>query len=121
MKANEIQIGDWVYSTFSKLPCKVTYLKLHESGYASVETTNVVGVKDITSLSPISLTPEILEKNGFIEESRDCYGKPLQYCVLIDGLWIDITGENYFEGELKFVHQLQHALMVCEIEKEIIL
>ena len=72
-------------------------------------------------IQPIPLTIEILKKNGFIEESRDCYGKPLQYCVLIDGLWIDITGENYFEGELKFVHQLQHALMVCEIEKEIIL
>ena len=119
MKANEIQIGDWVYSTFSKLPCKVMYLKLHESGYASVETTNVVGVKDIASLSPIPLTTEILEKNGFVVESRYCHGEPLQYCVLVDGLWIDISGENYFEGKLEYVHQLQHALRLCEIDKNI--
>ena len=123
MKANELMIGDWVYSSFtlSKLPCKVTYLKLHESGYGSVETTNVIGVKDIASLSPIPLTPEILEKNGFVKESRECHSKTLQYCVLIDGLWIDVSGENYFEGKLEFVHQLQHALRLCGIEKEIVL
>ena len=121
MEANEIQIGDWVYSTFSKLPCKVTYLKLHESGYASVETTNVVGVKDIASLSPIPLTPEILEKNGFVVESMVCHGKPLQYCELVDGLWIDISEKNYFEGKLEYVHQLQNALRLCGIEKEIVL
>lgn len=69
--------------------------------------------------NPFPLTPEILEKNGFAVESRDCHGEPLQYCELVDGLWIDISGENFFEGKLEYVHQLQHALRLCEIEKEI--
>ena len=70
-------------------------------------------------VQPIPLTSEILEKNEFIKESRDCHGEPLQYCELVDGLWIDISGENYFEGKLEYVHQLQQALRLCLIKKEI--
>lgn len=146
MKANEIQIGDWVYSTFSKLPCKVTYLKLHESGYASVETTNVVGVKDIESLSPIPITPEILEKNGF--EKTQIYGeKQDDIFQCFDGeiiIEVGIYDPNFIlihyryetpdginSGELSsivkvdggkfYLHELQHALLLCGIEKEIIM
>ena len=130
MEANEIQIGDWVYSTFSKLPCKVTYLKLHESGYASVETTNVVGVKDIAPLSPIPLTPESLEKNGFKQ-----IGEKFTRGEIDDDL-IEIipTINNSYRIKVSVadlmvscsiwgshVHQLQHALRLCGIEKEIIL
>jgi hypothetical protein len=74
-----------------------------------------------SELEPIPLTPEILEKNGFIKERLYCHGTPLQYCVLVDGLWIDISGENYFEGKLEYVHQLQHTIRLCGIEKEITL
>lgn len=130
MKANELMIGDWVYSTFSKLPCKVTYLKLHESGYGSVKTTNVIGVKDIASLSPIPLTSEILEKNGFKykEGETGMYGVTTAPHYICD----DVPFEVFCDGEpfaiwfeepvdIKYVYQLQHALRLCEIEKEIIL
>jgi hypothetical protein len=73
----------------------------------------------LSECKPIPLTPEILEKNGFVVESRDCHDEPLQYCELVDGLWIDISGENFFEGKLEYVHQLQHALGLCEINKTI--
>ena len=126
MKPNEIQIGDWVYSTFSKLPCKVTYLKLHESGYASVETTNVVGVKDIASLVPIPITPEILEKNGFIHYTvTDFYmwkeesSEPIHLDNYNENGWrLRINCDN-IPCECKYVHQLQHALKLCGIEKTI--
>lgn len=65
MKANELMIGNWVYSTFCDKPCKVVGVEQYESGYAVVKVTNVSGAKDITSLTPIPLTPEILEKNNF--------------------------------------------------------
>ena len=138
MKTEELVIGDWVYSTFSKLPCKVTYLKLHESGYASVETTNVEGVKDITSLSPIPLTPEILEKNGMhlynrktnslMEECNhsDCFEEDEDYRVELsldyDGKirWT-INGDEYTIMPLDYVHQLQHALRLFDVPKEITL
>jgi hypothetical protein len=142
MKANELMIGDWVYSSFtlSKLPCKVTYLKLHESGYDSIETTNVIGVKDIASLSPIPLTPEILEKNEFIKQDFDGWE-----CIHPDDstfsytdyriLWrIDYDNHLFikkYKGSntsaalqisgINYVHQLQHAIRLCGIDKEITL
>ena len=125
MKANEIQIGDWVYSTFSKLPCKVMYLKLHESGYASVETTNVVGVKDIASLSPIPLTPEILEKNGF-KKYNELYRLDVAEGVFVNAdfkskePFVSIHNTCYRATPICwYLHQLQHALRLCGIEKEI--
>lgn len=118
MEAKELMVSDLVVNTefggkqIGRIEC--------------IEPTRVwlQGGKSYTPISyiePIPLTSEILEKNGFIEEQRDCQYKPLQYCVLVDGLWIDISGENYFEGKLEYVHQLQHALRLCGIEKEIIL
>ena len=136
MEINELQIGDWVYSTFtlSKLPCKVTYLRLHESGYGSVETTNIIGVKDITSLSPILLTPEILEKNGFERapqvsdiEPFDTDEEGNKHYSYNKTFWGWLQPDNIFcipaNGMgwlyLKYVHQLQHALRLYGISKEI--
>ena len=118
MKAREIQIGDWVYSTFSKLPCKVTYLKLHESGYASVETTNVVGVKDIASLSPIPLTPEILEKNGFLNDGVSFWYLDFRI-VLSTSKGVSLVCGR--QTKFSYIHQLQLAFRLCGIEKEIVL
>ena len=113
MKADELMIGDLVL--YNETPQQI----LEISGIDNevyLETDELVHQSEI---QPIPLTPEILEKNGFVVESRDCHGEPLQYCELVDGLWIDISGENYFEGKLEFVHQLQHALRLCEIDKNI--
>lgn len=121
MKANEL-IGD-IYVYFncfdgSKITVKVT----------GFNDNIVYGVSEygthwcqISKIEPIPLTPEILEKNGFVVESRENHGNNLQYCILTDGLWIDISGDNFFEGTQDYVHQLQHTLRLCGIEKEIIL
>ena len=108
MKANELMIGDWVICNY----------------YSDKPFYMQFGVGDFQKLGfefcePIPLTIEILEKNGFIVESRENHGHNLQYCILTDGLWIDVSGENFFEGKLEYVHQLQHALRLCEIKKEI--
>ena len=131
MRANELMIGDWIQIVE---PCKyagaigrVKTLIDHkddENAYFKVflkNNTIHIGIEDICSddIKPIPLTTEILEKNGFVKESRESFGNTLQYCILTDGLWIDISGENFFEGKLEYVHQLQHVLRLCEIEKEI--
>ena len=133
MKSTELMIGDWVQIAE---PCKyagaigrVKTLIDHkddENAYFKVflkNNTIHIGIEDICSddIRPIPLTPEILEKNGFIKESREFQRNTLQYCVLTDGLWIDISEVNYFEGKLEFVHQLQHALKLCGITREIII
>ena len=106
-------VGDWVRIKITQHNTTVTNIDVNS---VYIEAAFPIRYDEIES---IPLTIEILKKNGFIEESRDCYGEPLQYCELIDGLWIDISEENFFEGKLEYVHQLQHALRLCEIEKEI--
>ena len=136
MKANELSckdlmIGDYVYGCIEtdivgeatyRILCKVKEIAediVVQCIEPLPDELDWQDGDDFSWIEPIPLTPEILEKNGFIKESRDCFGESLQYCVLVDGLWIDISGENYFEGKLDYVHQLQHALKNCEIEKEI--
>lgn len=117
MKAEELMIGDYISVKPSRMPIKVAAVYHEKVAYYAV-VNKLEWVRE-SLLEPIPLTPEILEKNGFIEEQRDCQYKPLQYCVLVDGLWITISGENYFEGKLEYIHELQHALRLCRIEKEI--
>lgn len=101
MKSNELMIGDWVIC--KDYPMIPSLIKLKAEHF----------VRSLCEFEPIPLTAEILEKNGFVVEPRYCYDEPLQYCEIVDGLWINISGENYFEGKLEYVHELQHALRLC--------
>jgi hypothetical protein len=88
-------------------------------------------------LEPIPLTPEILEKNGFkLNEAVEDY-----YCIY-DGIdnrvslcnnkayinsvneWlVYIDSEDYStiaSCELTYLHELQHILRLCKIDKEIV-
>lgn len=78
----------------------------------------------------IELTPEILEKNGFVlkEDEKGAYGVNIAPYYTRD----DVPFEVFCDGEpfaiwfkdpinIKYVHQLQHALHLCGIEKEIVL
>ena len=120
-------IGDWVW--YDNQPHQIRQLGVFGENRdgdsypaVCVGKPNGIGfMLERNEIDPIPLTPEILEKNGFVVESGFCYGNPLKYCVLVDGLWIYISGENYFEGNLEYVHQLQHAIRLCGIEKKIIL
>ena len=74
-------------------------------------------------LEPIPLTAEILEKNGF-----ECRGA---WCLPGEDLGLRQDGDSwgllsyYAEYDalafchIKYVHELQHALHLCRIEKEI--
>jgi hypothetical protein len=121
MRAKELMIGDWVYSTFCDKPCKVIGIEQYESEYVNVKVTNVTGAKDINSLYFIPLTAEILEKNGFSKttEAEFNYYQMPDDCFEID---INNVGCAYsVDVIIKYVHQLQHALRLCGINKEIVL
>jgi predicted MPP superfamily phosphohydrolase len=130
MKETDLMIGDYLYWGKDKI-VKVQMIRKYEDNFGVDavynDSANLYFCTDnddtysynIDELKPIPLTTDILEKNGFIKESRENHGNTLQYCILTDGLWIDISGESYFEGKLEYVHQLQHALRLCEVEKEI--
>ena len=89
-------------------------------------------------LSPIPITPAILEKNGFeIVSARDdnagtmekYFYQRIGYVYRFsNGEWeVDLigygrgfSGAAKYRGVIKYVHEIQHALRLCGIDKEII-
>ena len=85
-------------------------------------------------IEPIPLTSEILEKNGytphdgFTEQAVDWRSEDNRIIMSdweYDNHWyIHIDNEDMdtiCTAEITYVHELQHALKLCRIEKEIVL
>lgn len=128
MKANELMVGDFIRTIYAQKIIKVREIK------QSCIYTNNNGY-EYNEIEPIPLTNEILEKNGFevthnmsSSRNKDVWSlRVSKYKVFhiiehhnkrqFPYFWIEI-GSN---SDIKYVHQLQHALRLCGIEKEIIL
>ena len=140
MKAKELMIGDWVCVTknFTQKYHKIRALSNDEGSVLRGIYVNEYGVKNHSIFSPndtepIPLTPEILEKNGFENIGDDTYQLEEKPCWF----WVDFfnhqygceydTSTNEYEDDehrlklygIPSVHELQHALRLCGIEKEI--
>jgi hypothetical protein len=142
LTASDLMIGDWVQVveeiTGTPFVCRVRYMM-----WTSMENALIgIGGKGIStqsipaeSLCPIPITPEILEKNrfGYVEHdeivdmriSHYYLGEP-NFCENMDlhigtdnkgHFWIN-TRSNTIYG-LRNVHELQHALKLCGIDKTI--
>ena len=122
MKAEELMIGDWLYHVDDvdiSNPQIVT-------GILSNGEIYVDGViSDISDYNPIPLTPEILEKNGFELLTDTWYFKPKErkpiHIRFVDEHIVVSINCSIIPMGLKHVHQLQHALRLCGISKEIVL
>lgn len=117
-----IMIGDWVMA--KKEPIRIATpfgneTVLHQlTLYGYTSDGAKAGPFLETELTPIPLTAEILEKNGFknIDTGLDCDGSNI-YWKHNNGYSINTQDIN-----LNFVHELQHALRLCGInDKEIVL
>lgn len=112
MKATELMIGDWVY--YGDKPVQV--LQLSDGKY-------------YPHIKPIPLTPEILEKNGWFYPKQSSWmeldnpNRELWGCIHTDGtLWLYSSGDcdkDESFAEIKYVHELQHCLKLCNIQKNI--
>ena len=122
MKATELMNGDYITITPSGMPIQVAATHKRKVAYHTC-TSKLSWVRE-GLLRPIPITPEILEKNGWEE-------RPTGYVFYTDGkrydnsLWY-IFGSNTFvvntaEFQIKYIHELQHALKLCGINKEITL
>lgn len=137
MKATDLMIGDWVQS-FGE-PHKIIGIRT-DTPYPYIKTNMSDtwyewGMKDLADGIP--LTPEILEKNGWeiagpsIE--RFYWHEDVPFCLPMCGFehsnGRNVSSDKLFSDEffeivnmrLSFVHELQHALKMCGIEKEIVL
>ena len=121
MKATDLMIGDWVLvkdaPSAEFRPCRVT-IGLLRNLLISNETKR--------SVKPIPLTKEILEKNGFYKSEvgkRDEIGNYFleKYDAPILFFSIHYDDGRDIGNRIEYVHELQHALKLCGIEKEIVL
>lgn len=136
-------IGDWAYNKHHKKNICITPYDFFTHGHLPSGRQYFIGDPETISgrdLEPIPLTPEILLKNEFNKLSNELYVSyssaedgyiKIRLCDLQDGEW-ELLVDNYdkfndshstFSNDRCFlkVHELQHALRFCGIEKEIVL
>ena len=121
MKAEELCIGDWVI--FPQGIDKIVDLPYIEGKglCASFATSATLFPVPIEQLNPVPITPEILEKNGFVYNAIPFVDGWEQFGLTLyrggNGYRID-CGIN-MSIIIDYVHQLQRALRLCGIEKTI--
>ena len=119
MKLGDIKIGNWVvdngkYAQITGITCD-----------GNIETT-VNEKSNIELVEPIPLTQEILKKNGWSHDTYDNESYDNEDAEMLS-LWVGEDGRNAWWWHagfelvipINYVHQLQNALALCEIEKEI--
>ena len=136
MEANKLMVDDWVL--WKGKPVQVASVSGVKYSFGQIDVTlahcndkKLLETHDIKSIQPIPLTPEILEKNGFVEINDDEKWYKMQ--LLEEN---DFVGLEKFEDygfvfasvvfpnlinhlSINYVHELQHALKLCGIEKTI--
>lgn len=151
MKENEVMIGDWVRivddDTDAFFDARVEGIDTLANVYVTMPCDETAYPYSVDCAKPIPITPEILEKNGFVMAERDGVAvrysfatdldKPKQTAIQFafydggvsaDTLFKCWTSPKDCDGindlhicDLKFVHELQHAIRLAGIEKEIII
>lgn len=125
MKASDLMIGDYVVNTeFGKN--KIDKIETLEPRRVWLEHGKTY--VPIEYIEPIPLTTEILEKNGFVKDEKDDDMYYWNWSVIDDCISYDketskvrifyVSGLTFVKI-LQYVHELQHALRLCEIKKEI--
>lgn len=134
MNANELMIGDWVALRYKSDDLEVDLCKTfrvtqlrNEHGYLCAWSKFSGNMGDVERLEPIPITPEILEKNGWssrMNGTGEFYlERPLLDAAILTKTVIGFQmNHGPFLGlPIHYVHELQHALRLCGIEKEIVL
>jgi len=134
MKANELMIGDIVQiNCFDKstITIKVTTITNVEiTGVTEDGHSHWCGIKNV---QPISLSTEILEKNGWSYNDEDAKFAPETWSgggltlqghedsgfMIMATSDYDDEDTNHTPFILNYVHELQHALKLRRLSKEI--
>lgn len=124
IKICELSVGDWVrVDDFDKVLIKrVSAIDgtRNQIGIIKNNRSGIYWYYD-DEFEPIPLTPEILEKNGFEENCGRWYNSEalMEFEQYKDGWCRTINCGEYSVYFIKYVHQLQHALRLAGVEKEI--
>lgn len=124
MKTKELMLGDWIYHPLFERHFKV--IEIYEK---CVFTDGVKPVLE-DQLEPIFISSKILEKNGFQYDGEyvladDYYDITAK--LISDGIWqieyecVEMSGIPSSRVNVSYVHEFQHFLLLCGIEKEIVI
>lgn len=141
MEISELSIKDWVQVPFliDNVENFKAYFQIKQLRDCDLD---VIGFKELKydEIKPIPITPEILEKNEFKKFNFLHIEGQHQWIwwkntLLSVTLWCRELNDNIKDGmmikietptsnlciKINYVHELQHILRLCEIEKEIVL
>lgn len=124
-------VGDWV----KFLSEKSKVIEVYEDSSYFMDSPNITGCPKEEELSPILLTPEILEKNGWDKDNSKFYEYDddpeyeNRYFNWTYDLTLDLDDCIVYKGtsgilygllsEVKYVHQLQHLLFGLGVNHDI--
>ena len=128
MKAKELMIGDWLFykGQFNAFSFKVEQITKRKVGYHAEPNESRMHYIILSECQPIPITPKILERNGF-RKVQDLYYMKSENKIFPCPFFIEYNPNNkclfindgLIPMPIIYVHQLQHVLRLCGIEKEI--
>ena len=135
LKISDLSVGDWVQNDYGN------YVKVagiwqgsNFNYHVDIHRNGVIGTILPCNLHPTPITAEILEKNGLFRHERDADNPELivlsNHFIMartytdVDWWRVLIYDEEFpskelFNGIIYSVHQLQHALRLAGVDKEI--
>lgn len=123
LKISDLSVGDWVYHDFYEVDMRVVTI-YGDNERVIAESSSGHGVTcHLDHFTPIPITAEILEKNGVHRTCEDdkyaiFRGDRLWAVKYSDRDW-ELTIPPVCHVDIKYAHQLQHALRLAGVDKEI--
>lgn len=134
LKISDLSVGDWVefhhtQGIYIKPPlfdhANAQIVGTHRGAEVSllVDGKREFMAIPLSAIHPIPITPEILEANGIRRTYEDdnyaiFRGDGLWAVKYSDGDW-ELSTPPVCRVDIKYVHQLQHALRLAGVDKEI--
>lgn len=128
MKETDLMIGDWVF--INNTPHKIQAIDSIDDEILADDELYYVGEDRCHSedkIEGIPITPEILEKNGFVFDSdfwtianpRYNNVRMVRYCSIDEEATDAFLGHWAFDENyaIDYVHELQHALRLCGLNE----
>lgn len=135
MKVNEIMVGDLFSFNGNKYKIEDIYKRgaIHVEDYPEGGRAEFITDFILEELQPIPLTDEILEKNGWelCDDNAKFFPGTWVGSILLrkeEGGFRILAVSDYDDEDtndtpfiIRYVHELQHAMRMCGINKEIII
>ena len=132
MKREELMIGDWVIRKgVPEEPMRLYDMKA-AADIAYLDQDGRCVAEKFENIEPIPLTSDILEKNSFLKVEAIKYpnnsvGLSFLYRETSEGLRIFVQNARFgvptstMIKTCKYVHEVQHMIKMCDIEKAFVL